>query len=58
MIHSVQGVQGRNHPRVFTRSRWAKQGSTTKAKQITSGHSCKEADVSPIIKTIVKSHLF
>jgi len=45
MIHPAQGMQGANHPRVFTRSRWPKSITKTKNK-ITIGHSGKEADVS------------
>jgi len=41
MIHPAQGVQGANHPRVYTRSRCTKQGSTAKTKRITVGHSYK-----------------
>jgi len=32
MIHPVQGVLGANHPKVFTRSRWLHQGTTTKTE--------------------------
>jgi len=47
MIHPTQDVQKANHPRVFTRSRWQQQGSTTKTNnKITSGHPWKGADVS------------
>jgi len=46
MIHPAQVVQGENHPKVFTRSRCPKQGSTTKTTQITSGHLYKEGDYS------------
>jgi len=32
MIHPAQGVQMTNHPRVFTRSRWLQQVTTTKTE--------------------------